>query len=78
MIPEALDLEPTIWSFLDIEETPEGWWVFRSGATVSGGVPIRKPLRLFLHSRLDPGAARYAAHCHAFNLSNLTDRRYLA
>lgn len=75
--PQTTVPDPVLWTYLDIESDEDGWWVVRLGCTKAGGVPVKEPLRLFPHSRLDSGSARYAAHCHAFNLSNTTDRRYL-
>jgi hypothetical protein len=70
--------EEIVWGFIDIEKTQDGWMVVRMGYTLAGGVQVKEPIRLFMHSNLDPQAARFAAHRYAFHTSNLTDRRYLA
>jgi hypothetical protein len=55
-----------IFSYMDIERKPEGWWVVKLGCTVAGGDQVKEYVRFYPHSRLAPKSARYAAHDYAW------------
>jgi hypothetical protein len=56
------------WKFATAEADGAGWWTVKIGLNPDGTREAQK-VRFFPHSRLSPGAARFAAHCAAFDLA---------
>lgn len=68
----------TTWTDVDIEEeSGYGWWVVVLGVNPDGSQE-KQHRKLFRHSKIDRGLARWSAHLLAWHIASKEGVRYLA